>query len=372
MLFRYELHDDAVGPAPRFRWLKKMFIVPVYPSLTLSASVSPAFSAKNEQILSLECTNCRTDRPDQLELDLDQLTMASRHYRLEPLSGQMNLSSSVTLGWQERVTFHYKLIRNEQENAPLLSHCPFSVSEGGGGPPKSTTCLLDFLCLERAHENFEGAMKLHQMALARAAAMGEEGHQPRSIASIRRANTGELSFAESAYSESGELLDRTGHCTSIAALCPQEETGASVHIICSWKGPNLSFRGSHHIRGLAVRPSSGSRECPITLTASHPSSVSNNFDNGPANVPLRVTLKNRVDTPVDLEFAIVTPVTFDFSGPESYKTKLGGGEELSIPMRALLPAAGVYNLQRVRLTVANGDSASYRFPLQWMVTANAV
>lgn len=378
MLFRYELQVDANLPSPRCRWLKKMFIVPVYPSLQLSASVSPVFSAKREHILSVELTNCRTDRPDQLELDLNELTLASRYYRLEPLPGQIMASSSstsVTLGWQERATFHYKLVCEDEKDQPsLLSHCPFTgVEEVNEATRSSPSSLLAFLCLERAHDSFEGAMKQHQMALARAAAHGDEGHHPRSISSIRRANT-DLSMSESAHSSKGTDLDRLGHWASVARLCPLDDNGGAVHVICSWNGLDSTFRGTHHFRGLAVRPPANSRECPITLSASHPAKVSNDFESGPADVPLNVTLKNRIDTPVNLEFAIVAPVTFDFTGPESYRTKLSGGEELSIPLKALLPSAGVYNLQRVRLSVEQHGSSpsSYRFPLQWMVTANPI
>jgi hypothetical protein len=375
MLFRYELQDDSNLP-PRFRWLKKMFVIPVYPSLSISASISPAFAASNEHILSVEMINCRTDRPDQLEIDLNELTLASRRYQLELLPGQISLSSptAFSLGWQERATFHYKLVCKDKQDPPLLlSRCAFTGSAENDTTNGSDSSVLAFLCLERAHDCFEDSLTQHQMALARAAAHGEEGHHPRSISSIRRANT-DMTMSESTNSLKGLDCDPLGHWTSVARLCPSEDTGGLVHILCSWTGPNSAFQGLHHIRGLAIRPAPNSRECPISLIASHPSNVSNDFDSGPAMVPIKITLKNRVETTLDVEFAIVSPVTFDFTGPESFRTQLGGGEELSIPLKALLPSAGVYNLQRVRLLVEQSGSSpsSYRFPLQWMVTANSV
>lgn len=53
MLYRYELWDPNLT-AKRSRWLRKMMDVPVYPSLTLSASLMPSFWKKAEHILSVE------------------------------------------------------------------------------------------------------------------------------------------------------------------------------------------------------------------------------------------------------------------------------------------------------------------------------
>lgn len=53
MLYRYELFDPTLTTA-RSRWLRKMMDVPVYPSLTFSASLMPSFWQKAEHILSVE------------------------------------------------------------------------------------------------------------------------------------------------------------------------------------------------------------------------------------------------------------------------------------------------------------------------------
>ncbi len=59
MLFRYELFEKATSSkppqtSPKCRWLRKMVSVAVFPSLTLTASLTPSFSDKKESILSVE------------------------------------------------------------------------------------------------------------------------------------------------------------------------------------------------------------------------------------------------------------------------------------------------------------------------------
>ena len=63
MLFRYELWSkEASNLAPRHRWARKLLSVPVYPSITMSASMMPSYSNKGENILSVEvsCCSCYT------------------------------------------------------------------------------------------------------------------------------------------------------------------------------------------------------------------------------------------------------------------------------------------------------------------------
>jgi hypothetical protein len=370
MLFRYELpKENDRDKAPRCRWLKKMFEVPVYPSLTLSASIVPSYLNHGEHILSVELTNNRTDSPDNLKLLLEKLTLASWRYRLERIGGQLGTahSESVELGWQERVTAHYRVVAVDadvDDNISLLSECQFSEVNTQPGNNGSTS-LLTFLSLERAHEQFEETVASHKIALARAAAAQDAKSQhPRSIAQIRRANT------ESTGLDSLEMdLSDVVHPTSITRLCPRDKDNEHIHIVCSWNGEDPTLRGEHHIRGLGVRPLEKTRGCPITVAADHPSCVSNDFTKGPATVPFSITLRNRlVKTPVTFEFSIDGSESFDLSGVECFKTNLEGGQELSIPMRALIPSVGVYNLQRVRLTVDKGQWVSFLFPLQWLVS----
>jgi hypothetical protein len=101
--------------------------------------------------------------------------------------------------------------------------------------------------------------------------------------------------------------------------------------------------------------------------------LTHNFSaDGPALVSFEVTVRNRlVDAAVDFEFSVERPKTFEFTGAESFAWNLDGGDELTIPLKAIIPVAGVYNLQKIRLTVVREDkSVPYLFPLQWMVTVN--
>ena len=55
MLFRCELwNENASNVAPRHRWTREILSVPVYPSITMSASLVPSYSNKGEHILSIE------------------------------------------------------------------------------------------------------------------------------------------------------------------------------------------------------------------------------------------------------------------------------------------------------------------------------
>jgi ER-Golgi trafficking TRAPP I complex 85 kDa subunit len=368
MLFRYQLYDENDLDKPRCRWLKKMFSVPVYPSLDMTAFVSPSFDASQEHILSVELTNCRTDRPDLLDIDLSRLTIASRHYDLEPINDSVFPHYSVALRWQERAAVHFKLIqKNSEEEMSLLTHCPLSSSND----PSIEENTLNFLALERAHDAFEETVRLHQMALSRAAAQGDDENQLRSVAAIRRANT-----VDSGPLGTGDDINAS-HPTSIERLCPSTGAPDTIHIVCSWNVHHGSLHGLNHIRGLLVRPHATNKTegCPITVTAVYPSAVSNNFQSGPAIVPLKVTLHNTlIEASVGFEFVVDNPDTFDITGPERHRASLKGGEEISIPLQALIPAVGIYNLQKIRLVVNDGEPVpfSYVFPLQWMVAVTEI
>jgi hypothetical protein len=375
MLFRYELMETPTSFSPRHRWLRKMFEVPVYPSLTLSASLVPSYATSSEHVLSVQLTNYRADRPDKLQVILESLSVASRRYRLEAMPGQLaGKGSDLELDWRERLSVHYRVVALEEESKTcLLTECSLSGSNGDEcqSKPCASSTALGFLALERAHEHFEDTWRSHQRALARAAASESQGDgHPRSIAQIRRANTG---VTDSNSTDDGDCIVETIRPTSIARLCPPGDD--TIHISCVWKtagdDENNSnsnvIHGEHHIRGLSVRPATKTKACPITITAEHPVVFSNNFDNGPAMVPLQVTLRNRLtEEAVDFEFTVETPETFDYIGPESFQWVLDAGGHVTVPLQALIPTAGVYNLQHIRLTV--GEDQAYLFPLQWMVT----
>jgi hypothetical protein len=122
-----------------------------------------------------------------LFLGLESLILASRHYRLEALPGQFTdatksggPSSTLQLGWQERMTFHNRVIPLEEESKTCLR-----VS-GSGSTVKEcvASANTDYLCLQRAAENFEGAWKAHQLELARAQSAHDGEAQPRSSSAV--------------------------------------------------------------------------------------------------------------------------------------------------------------------------------------------
>ena len=152
----------------------------VFPSLALSCRVVPSFRKDDEQLLSVEVsldpcpffcfshsnpllfqvTNNRTDRPIDLYVTLDQLSLASRLYRLEILPSQFctvdQFGNVLQIGWQERFTVHYRLVRVEGDNRICkLSECPFREDAVATSQDCVKSDAVDFLCLERACETFE-------------------------------------------------------------------------------------------------------------------------------------------------------------------------------------------------------------------------
>ena len=60
MLFRYQLFGEEYSQAanPNVRWLRNMVSLAVYPSLTVTASLTPSYTGDNDHILSVEVRNC--------------------------------------------------------------------------------------------------------------------------------------------------------------------------------------------------------------------------------------------------------------------------------------------------------------------------
>lgn len=160
MLYRYELWNPASTPTgAKQRWLQDMLHVPASPSLTLTASLMPSFWKQHEYVLSVEMTNYRSDKSSELDVILDKLCILSRHYKMELLEGQLGVvkteASPFRLGWQERVTLHYRVIPMEGPSSTcMLSECQFA--EGG---VEVTECLAgpttNYLCMEHAQQEFQ-------------------------------------------------------------------------------------------------------------------------------------------------------------------------------------------------------------------------
>lgn len=305
-------------------------------------------------------------------MTLDKLSVASRHYKLEALPGQFVTSEEngnvLQIGWQERVTIHYKVIPlAEESKVCLLSECSFTEMA------KSTTIeavyskATDFLCLENARDSFEATWKAHQIEIARAesSADGDQQH-PRSIAQIRRANTGSDNDALE------DMYSMEAHPTSIGQLCTHENSLSKIHLMCSWRailGQEV-IRGEHHLRGIPVRPISFFNGCPIVATVSHEASVTHDFCKGPVGLPVKLTLRNQLlESPVNLMLSVKNDTTFELIGFNVMRLSFQPQEEKTIPLEALIPRAGVHNLQAFDLTVKREENEIlYPLKQQWIVT----
>jgi ER-Golgi trafficking TRAPP I complex 85 kDa subunit len=393
LLFRYELLDQA-SPTVRHRWTRTMFEMSVYPSLSFSATSLPSYSG-GEHLISLELCNNRSDRPDKLEVVLQSIGLVSRGYKLQPIPNQFGDSSGVVqIGWQERIFVLYRVAPMPISSAAcLISESQFNATEVTSRPGYSAS-ELTFVCLERAHEEFTQSWRSHQRALARAAtSSGQQNDlQPRTIAEIRRTNTAAeatssgLSNSSSSVGEGDENRRETAHPTSIGRLRPQnsDDSVDSVDLLCTWRASLADIegcdptaaKGCHYIRRLALRPaasaiSSTKSDCPISVSASYGSNIQHDFRQGPVRVPFVMTLRNlHRSTAINFELSTLdSKGSLDYIGPDGFRSSLRGCEERKVPMEALIPAAGVYNLQNVSLAILDKKDSprEFGFPHQWTV-----
>lgn len=194
-----------------------------------------------------------------------------------------------------------------------------------------------------------------------------EKDHPRSIASIRRANTSDVN-------EEDSDVDRTGcHPTSIASLFPAELGDSMVHLVCSWRailGQEV-VRGEHHIRRMTIRPLRSFHGCPIAATAWHPASIANDFSKGPAYVPLKLTLRNRMlESPVDFLYSL-EPASYDLTGIKMHRFDLEPDGRVEISVQALISRPGIFDLQALRLSVRQGsEEVTYQLSQQWLVSVS--
>jgi hypothetical protein len=129
------------------------------------------------------------------------------------------------------------------------------------------------------------------------------------------------------------------------------------------------MEGEHFIKDVDVRPPHKANKCPITITACHPESITNDFSKGPVTISFEVSLRNCLtNEALEFDFSVDDPGTFEIIGPECFSTHLAGCEDMSVPMRAVISSSGVYNLQRIRLTLRNDDKSSYVFSMQWLIS----
>jgi hypothetical protein len=108
--------------------------------------------------------NYRSDRDTKLEINLGDVCIASRNFKVQRMEGQVqpetrSKSQSLQIGWQERMTLHYLVVQTQTSNTfSTLSTLSSSKNDliDRENPLKSndSTHVTDFMCRERAHEVF--------------------------------------------------------------------------------------------------------------------------------------------------------------------------------------------------------------------------
>ncbi len=224
----------------------------------------------------------------------------------------------------------------------------------------------------------QGAWTSHQNELLRAEHDQEGGgNHPRSIASIRRANTMD--------STNGPEWDALiTHPTSIGKLCPPETSSSKIHLLCRWRAilGDEVIHGEHHLRALSIRPKSIVKGCPIHVTANYPTLLHHNFTKGPAVVPVNVTLRNQfLDAAVSFSLVGKLNPSFEFIGLGELRMSLQPDESMDVPFDVLIPREGIHNLQSLQVqvrgsggsgdddrTTSNKDVATlYDLSQQWLL-----
>lgn len=104
--------------------------------------------------------NYRSDRDSKLDIYLNKICIASRHFEIRQMQGQeltpsaRSDSPSLKIGWQERVTLHYLVVPIERTSNALITLSTLSFSSGDRTSHRSDGQVADFMCRERAHEMF--------------------------------------------------------------------------------------------------------------------------------------------------------------------------------------------------------------------------
>lgn len=103
--------------------------------------------------------NYRSDRDSKLDINLNEIRIASRHFEVKRLLGQVDsedLTHSRPLGieWQDRVTLHYLVVPTEEGDNKRVTFSKLSFSSQLEPMPNERFPLTDFMCRERAHDEF--------------------------------------------------------------------------------------------------------------------------------------------------------------------------------------------------------------------------
>ena len=198
-----------------------------------------------------------------------------------------------------------------------------------------------------------------------------EKEHPRSIASIRRANTS----ATDDDDESEEGSSSYNHPTSVASLCPSNLKESKAHLICSWRAilGQQVVHGENHIRDVDIRPLTQPQlqTNPIVASSDHPTNVLHDFSSKkPALIDMYVSLRNiLLDVAVEFTIAVTPKAGFEIVGPHSKSLKLDPSSEVLLPFQTIIPRSGIYNLQclQVKIRQEGNIDCTYHLSEQWLV-----
>ena len=378
MLYKYDLLDEKETKS-RTRWLRNMYEVPVYPSLSFQAKPMVNSTIGEEILVVVELTNNRLDRPTDLYVTLDNLSLTSRKYRLELLPGQLTKSKEfgdvLQIGWQEQVVVFCKLVVPDDDDKNAIctvSECPFSESGETITKECASSSETNYLCLEDAFQSFQSTWRSHLEELMRLENTPDsEKDHPRSIASIRRANT-------SVRGDGTASVAKENHSTSIGSLCPISSSASEIHLTCSWRailGQEV-VRGEHYLRKIPISNKGFFGGCPVICSVEHASTTSHDFSKTPvAMVPFTMKLKNcMLETPVKFTWSWDSSKSHSYSSVElvgiSAETlELGPSEETQVSLEAMVTEAGVHGLQNLTIVVhrEGADDEVYHPNDQWLV-----
>jgi hypothetical protein len=88
---------------------------------------------------------------------------------------------------------------------------------------------------------------------------------------------------------------------------------------------------------------------------------------------MRVTLRNRMlESPVKFYVSVEQHPTFELIGLDMLRLSLEASEDITVPFEAIIPRAGLHNLQSLQLTIRQGqEELSYGLQQQWLVDITA-
>jgi len=388
----------------------------VLPSLAISTSVHPSYNRKDEYVLSLEITNYRSDGQQRdRDLIVHKVCGVSRFWSLEPLAELKSTDASSidagSVGWQERLTLHYRLIPRAVD--PFLPPLPEDLysertvvnlpPDNGEWRPQS-----QFLCIDYAAAQHQIAKEAEKQRLA-SMELEANSSVPRTIQGIRREN---LQQQQQQKGQTMPLEEKhedkeDPHPTSVLALSPKE--ASIVNLMVIWgRRPNphdnghyqsTQRRGQHHKTQLTIRPKSLEQHCPLIMTLSYPPSVNHSFEDGkPCEVEVLVNVTNRLcgeeHSKVDFTFQALSE-NFSKMGSSSGAEfgarnnlqnafiwhgstrrtiqDLHSGSNVTIPLRACFFSAGMYDLNRFRFIVqfSRSKPTIFVFPAQYLLSINS-